>query len=112
MVIAELPTGGRRTVGHSFNVKSGATYEKIEEFLIPHIERFEAQSGTGEAGPITESTVVQIYNITDSPNPETRPFTGDPANLNWTKEVKADTKRAADRARKAAKGTPTWSIPC
>jgi hypothetical protein len=101
LVQAELPTGGRRSVGHSFNINAGAQLEEIREFLTPYIENFEAQSGSGEVQ--TQSTVVQIYNITESPNPEAQPFSSDSTNLQWVKTVRADAKRTADRARKSTK---------
>lgn len=55
--------------------------------------------------PQTKSSVVQIYNISGSPNPEAKPFSSDSVNVQWSKEVKAETKRAADRTRKSAKAT-------
>lgn len=50
MIETELPTGNPRTVGHSFNVNPGTSIEELEELLIPFIETFEAQSGSGEEG--------------------------------------------------------------
>jgi len=92
MIEAILEGNRFRTVGKSFIITSGTTKTELETFLNPYIENFEAQSGTGEDGPQTFETRVRIVNITSSPNPEQIPFSSDPANIQWSKDVKADSK--------------------
>lgn len=90
MVEAVLPSGGRRSVGHSFNVSSGVTLTQITEFLTPFIEKFEAQSG--EQGAFTESTVLRVLNISGSPDPSAQPFTSNPENVDWISKEKGGQK--------------------
>jgi hypothetical protein len=92
MIEAVLDGNRFRTVGKSFIITSGTTLSELESFLNPYIESFEAQSGGGESGPQTFESRLRIVNISSAPNPEQIPFTSDPANVQWSKDVKAETK--------------------
>lgn len=43
-------------------------------------------------GPQTFESRIRIVNISSAPNPEQIPFSSDPANIQWSKDVKAETK--------------------
>jgi len=92
MIEAVLPGGAHQTVGYSFNINPGTTLKEIEDLLNPFVENFEAQSGSGEDGPQTESSLVRILNITEAPNPEARPFSSAPENVKWSQNTNSSPK--------------------
>ncbi|PKY57736.1 hypothetical protein RhiirA4_291788, partial [Rhizophagus irregularis] len=92
MIEAILEGNRFRTVGKSFVITSGTTLSELETLLNSYIENFEAQSGSGEDGPQTFESRVRIVNLSSAPNPEQIPFSSDPSNIQWSKDVKAETK--------------------
>lgn len=52
--------------------------------------------------PQTYQTIVRIMNISGSPNPEARPFTSDPSNIQWMQDTKADQKAVKRAAKRQA----------
>jgi hypothetical protein len=49
-----------------------------------------------EKGPSVLSCRVQIPNVSSAPNPEARPFSSDSANIQWSKDIKAEQKATLD----------------
>jgi hypothetical protein len=64
----------------------------LKGWLSPLIETFEAQSAQGD-GIFTDSTIAVIRNISDFPEPEARPLSSSPANVDFVKESRAEAKR-------------------
>lgn len=100
----EFTSGQRRTLGTSFHTSCQPHMDELIQWLQPLIDNFEAQSGGESTGPLSLRTFVSIADITGIPEPEARPISSSPVNVAHIKKVQAETKRAADRTRKA---TPT-----
>lgn len=81
-----------RSLAPSLHIASGFTLSDLEDHFNVRIENFEAQSGTGEEGPCVTGTRAIITNISSAPNPSAIPFTSDPANVEWKRDVKQDKK--------------------
>jgi hypothetical protein len=81
-----------RTLAPTFNCAPNITLAELESLLRDRIENFEAQSGSGEEGPSVIDTRVRITNISTAPEPNVRPFSSSPANIQWKADVKADRK--------------------
>jgi hypothetical protein len=92
LLIECLLSGNRyRSLAPSFLVNHLTELHHLESLLTERIENFEAQSGD-EKGPSVLSCRVQITNISSAPNPEARPFSSDSANIQWSKDIKAERK--------------------
>ncbi len=83
---------GKLSSSPSLHVASGFTLSDLENHFNVRIENFEAQSGTGEEGASVIGTRAIITNISSAPNPSAIPFTSDPANVEWKRNVKQDQK--------------------
>ncbi len=97
----KLSNGQRRTLGHSFTTNIQPKMDTLINWLTPIIENFQAQSASGE-GIFTDSTLVQIRNVTDLPEPQATPISSSPANVKAIKDIKDNIKRDADKQRKRA----------
>jgi len=93
-ILIECIMEGNRTrsLRDSFLLGPNYTMQEILKLLTEAVENFEAQSGTGEEGPSVIATRARVVNVSSAPQPESIPFTADPANVQWKKDVKADRK--------------------
>lgn len=107
MLQPEFTSGQRRTLGTSFHTSCKPQMSELINWLQPLIDNFESQSGGESMGPLSLRTFVSITDITGIPEPNITPVSASQANVDYIKEVKAETKRATDRGRKAA---PTLTV--
>ena len=95
----ELSNGTRKTLGKSFITTIKPNMDKMNSLFTPLIENFMAQSASGE-GITTDSTLVSIRNVSDFPEPDATPTSSSQSNLNYMKDVAAQSKKEADKLRK------------
>jgi hypothetical protein len=81
-----------RSLAPSLHVASGFSLSELENHFNVRIENFEVQSGSGEDGSSVIGIRAMITNISSAPNPSAIPFTSDPENVEWKRNVKQDQK--------------------
>lgn len=94
IIEARLEGNRYRTVAPSFRLGPNFTLNELSNFLTERILNFEAQSGSGEEGPSVIDCRALITNISSAPEPQAQPFTSSPANVQWSRDIKADRKAA------------------
>lgn len=98
----EFTTGVRRTRRSFFPHFCKPHIDDLRDWLVALIGNFEGQSGGPDVGSLTYRAYVRVMDITGVPDPDTIPVTASQANVDHIQAVRADQRRAADRARKAA----------